>query len=82
MCTVYVPATALAVQVAVSVIDAPGAKFSSRMYCGSIPLLDLQTVLPPLVTVNPSILGPMGTRMLDLVSFVSVKVIVTVCPGV
>jgi hypothetical protein len=76
--TVYVPAAELAVQVAVSVIDAPGARFSSTMYCGSIPLLDLQIVLPPLVTVNPSILGPMGTRMLELVWFVSVKVILTV----
>ena len=41
------------------------------MINGSIPALDLQTVAPFCVIVNPSILGPIGTRTVESLVFVS-----------
>jgi hypothetical protein len=62
LCTAIVPLIEEgAVQADVRVIDWPGANPSRTMNWGSTPEIDRQMVLPPEVTENPSILGPIAT---------------------
>jgi hypothetical protein len=78
LCTANVPVIEGAVQLAVRLIDWPGAMVLRAMKSGVTPELEVQIVLPLDVTENPSMLGPIGTETVSLVLFVTVNVIATV----